>query len=160
MDLIEAVKSNDIDNVRRLLLDDNIDINIQEDDKDNYGYRYTALMWAIDNQNIEIINLLLNNNNIDINIQIKYGITALMRAVYKQNIEIIILLLNYSNTDINAKDIVIYLLIIIILLYVFIIRMATLLLIWLLKVDIKILCDCWYLLHLILILRMLNIIRE
>jgi len=51
MDLIDAVESNDMDNVRRLLLDNNININI----KDKYGR--TAFIWAIIKQNIEIINL-------------------------------------------------------------------------------------------------------
>jgi len=110
MDLIEAVKSNDIDNVRRLLLDDNIDINIREDDY----YGYTALMWAIDRQNIEIINLLLNNNIIDINAKNNYGDTALMWAINKQNIEIINLLLNNNNIDINIQNEVLYIFIIII----------------------------------------------
>jgi len=72
MDLIEAAKNSDIENVR-LLLESGTEVNIQ----DRVGW--TALMWASRNGNTDIVRLLLEHG-VEVNIQDNYSWTALISA--------------------------------------------------------------------------------
>jgi len=88
MDLIEAAKNSDIENVR-LLLESGTEVNIQ----DRVGW--TALMWASRNGNTDIVRLLLEHG-VEVNIQDNYSWTALISASMYGHTEIIRLLLEHG----------------------------------------------------------------
>ncbi len=104
--LLKAVKNNNIEDVKKALLNGE-DINVQDEDG------YTALLLASQSGNTEIVKLLLENpekTNIDVNIQNKDGDTALIwafRLPFQEDMEIIKLLLENpekTNIDVNIKN--------------------------------------------------------
>ena len=74
--LLLAVWNNNVNEVRRLLNDNNVNIN---DSMDETGW--TPLILAIKNKNPEIVNILLNDSNLDINHEDMDGWTAYKHAV-------------------------------------------------------------------------------
>jgi ankyrin repeat protein len=96
MDIISAVKSNDINKV-------NANLNVQNiNEKDKNGM--TPLMLAIDENNLKIVEILLMNKA-GVDLMDKYNQTALMLAAGRGNIQIVKLLIKYhANTKIKAKN--------------------------------------------------------
>jgi ankyrin repeat protein len=74
--LLLAVWNNNVNEVRRLLNDNNVNIN---DSMDETGW--TPLILAIKNKNPEIVNILLNDSKLDINHEDMDGWTAYKHAI-------------------------------------------------------------------------------
>ena len=75
-DLILPVWNDDAEEVRRLLNDDNVNINYKREDTG-----WTPLILAIKRNNPEIVEMLLNNNNLNINQEDDDGWPAYKHAV-------------------------------------------------------------------------------
>jgi len=97
-DLLKAARNNDKNEVRRLLNEHYIDINI----KDENGY--TVLNWAIKRSNPETVQILLDNGaNLDI--PATHGRIPLIYAVIYNNPEIVQMLLDKgANLDISDNN--------------------------------------------------------
>ncbi len=102
--LLEAVKNNDIECVKKAL-DNGENINIQDIGKN------TALIWASYRKYTEIVKLLLENpekTSINVNIQDNGKNTALIWVSKKGHTEIVKLLLENpekTNIDVNMRNI-------------------------------------------------------
>lgn len=106
--LFLAVENNNIEMVRSLLSNPNIDVNSRGHTD---SYDKTPLFLAVENGNNEIIRLLLSNEKLDINClsykeekNVLHSIrkrTALHEAVDRNNLEAVQLLLSKDNIDIN-----------------------------------------------------------
>lgn len=104
-----AVKNNNIEIIKILLDNPNIDINSQSIIINKYGKEEleTPLNNAIKNENIEIIELLVSKENLDINLgpSKEYdGDTALNIAMRNGNKEIIDILLSNPKINVNLKS--------------------------------------------------------
>lgn len=124
--LIVSIEKRNIDIIRVLLQNENIDVNsirisyvVNDDSVDMKPLPLvietkTALQIAIDKNDPYIVNLLLSNKKIDVNKKCKYYIeelensyeekSALFYAIEKKNIEIIQLLLSHENIDVNNEN--------------------------------------------------------
>ncbi len=87
-----AVKLGKIDIITRMIADNLVDINFQ----DNIGI--TAIIFAAKNNNFEMVKFLLKNDA-NINFQDNFGINALMYAVKNNNFEMVKLLAYSDNHD-------------------------------------------------------------
>ena len=87
--LIYAIRENNIEMVKLLLLEKGADTNLQNKDGN------TALIYAIRENNIEMVKLLLEQGA-NTNLQNKDGNKGLMYAIRENNIEIVKLLLDYG----------------------------------------------------------------
>lgn len=95
----ECKRGSNINKVKRILNNTNIDVNYQ--DKEGK----TALMYASEKGYTDIVEELLNRKDININLKDNFGITALMQATPKKNhLEIVKNLLNHSNIDVNMQN--------------------------------------------------------
>lgn len=97
--LYGACFSSDINKVRCILEDSDIDVNeIYE------KHHKTPLMAAIDENNIDIVNVLLEDDRIDINTTNKNGDTPLHFAIVKNSRDIVKLLLEDKRINVNLKN--------------------------------------------------------
>ena len=99
LELIEAAYDNDLEKVKELLKDQNIDVNFQ----DIFGY--TALIWASRKDHLEIVKELLKQPNINVNIQDDYRDTALIKASFAGHLDTVKELLKQPNINWNLKNI-------------------------------------------------------
>ena len=96
--LFSACWNGNIETVKQLLLQQ--DININEKD-DNYGY--TPLIYACWNGHFEIVKILLNDNRMNANLGNNDGKTAFYVACYRKT-EIVNYMLKNENIDINKAN--------------------------------------------------------
>jgi ankyrin repeat protein len=96
--LFDAIGEDDFDKVKKLITEDNIDINTKNDKGKN------ALMYAcdIESGNIELVKYLVEKG-IDINAKDNYGETALIYACDIDNFELVKYLIE-KGLDINTKN--------------------------------------------------------
>ena len=94
-ELHTATKEGDYDLVNRILLNPNVDINLQNKDKE------TPLIIASSKGYESIVILLLKRNGVDVNAQDKWGKTALMAAAGGGYLNIVDLLLVRPDIDVN-----------------------------------------------------------
>ena len=107
-----AVMKGNVEIVKLLLSNENIDVNVfNHINETDYEDENTALYTAVKNGKLKIVNLLLSHKNIDVNIlnnstcgEDKTSETALHLAVRKRKINTIRLLLKHEKIDINVKD--------------------------------------------------------
>ena len=123
--LFLAVENNNVEIVRSLLSNSNININyVSSYESEQFIHRNGAFPWydryqktplfqAVENENFEIVKLLKSNENVDVNClchfeyykdreyPIKINRTPLSMAVAKNNIEITNLLLSNEKIDVN-----------------------------------------------------------
>lgn len=103
MSLIEAVRSNDLDQVNRLLLNPRVNINQVDDNGD------TPLIWAALDGNVEIGQRLIESGA-DVNKVNHGGYTALHNAARASRKDFVVLLLEQPNisNSINSKTLIGY----------------------------------------------------
>ncbi|KAI0103294.1 ankyrin [Nemania sp. FL0031] len=93
--LSTAAKAGNVDIVRRLLTNPDIDVNCL-----NYN-DLPPLSIATEHGNVGIVKLLLHMPDINVNYQTKYGLNALHSAVSLENVEILELLLRHPSINCN-----------------------------------------------------------
>jgi len=99
--LFAACYNGNIEKVKLLLRNRNININIQEMIQNNKGP--TPLTYACERGHVEIVKLLLNDPRTNVNLGY-VGETPFYYACLKGNLEVVKLLLNHKNIDINLTS--------------------------------------------------------
>lgn len=97
--LLGASENGNIEEVKRLLNESNIDLNYL-----NSELKRTPLSIACYNGHIEIVKLLLNERKVDVNKGENSGATPFFSACENGNIEVVKELLKCENIDINKVD--------------------------------------------------------
>ncbi|MGI2299055.1 ankyrin repeat domain-containing protein [Candidatus Cardinium hertigii] len=92
--LYSAAKEGNIEIVKVLLKDENIDVNATHEDK------YTVLHWAAFQNNPELVELLLRDKRIKVNEKDVYGYTPLHTAINEKNVLVVEALLKSKDIDI------------------------------------------------------------
>ncbi|ETW02556.1 hypothetical protein H310_06038 [Aphanomyces invadans] len=98
MSLLVAATTGQVEVVRTLLAQHDIQVNVQDD------LGISALMLACDGGHLEIVRLLLAHPDIDVNEQDAEGMTPLMSAVMSDQVDVVQALLDHPNVDCNIKD--------------------------------------------------------
>jgi ankyrin repeat protein len=96
MELLDAVRENDLDTVNRLLLNPRVNVNV------TYPNGTTPLILAANNGNTDI-GLALIRRGADINKVDNKGATPLFKAVISGNKDFVTLLLEQPDIDVNAQ---------------------------------------------------------
>ncbi|MCK4650729.1 ankyrin repeat domain-containing protein [Candidatus Babeliales bacterium] len=96
--LLNAIDKKNLEQVRNLLQNPNINVNIQRNND-------SALLWASSKGYTEIVKELLKHPNINVNIQGDYyGETALIYASFFNHTEIVKKLLQHPDINVNAQN--------------------------------------------------------
>lgn len=98
MDILQAIRNNNITRVKELLDSGVIDSYLL-----NYSLNYSLDIAFLENK-IEIAKLLLSRHDINVNLQDKEGQTPLYRACYYGRTEVVQLLLEQPNINVNIQN--------------------------------------------------------
>jgi ankyrin repeat protein len=101
--LMTACILQNIEEVRRLLKIDGIQVNLQTTNP--AGEKNTALIYACIYDNVEIVRLLLQHPYIDVNQGNEFNNTPLMFACNHNHLEIVTLLMSKTDIDVNIQDV-------------------------------------------------------
>ena len=94
-----AVKDNNIEEVKLLLADPQIDNNAQNWDGQ------TPLYMAVQQRRLDIINLITNTEDVNVNLPDVHGKTPLIACAFLYNIlDVLSILLSHDNISVNLKD--------------------------------------------------------
>jgi ankyrin repeat protein len=100
MDLWDAVEENNLQEVEKLLQDENLNVNFQNENYSNW----TPLLWGCSLGYTKIVLLLLSHKDINVNLVSSSGFTPFLWACFNGKTEIVKILFEDDRVNVNLAD--------------------------------------------------------